>query len=199
MRILRWRNTWRKWRRLYPLSPTSRVGRNRGRPGPSRLTWPRFSRSSATVASCCWPGVRTEAIRLPWPSTRTWILVLRPPRPRPKASASGVLFCPGSMLMGADYGAIHKVDSPIHLATLVAHTLEFAQDAFPHARLTPALKPTVDAGPFPITFGPIAPGCPWSRDPQHPLHHHSMVMRGASRTRFLGRQQVFQPLPLFVT
>lgn len=94
MRIPRWRRVWRNPRLLYPLSPTNRLGRSRGRPGPARLTWPRFSKSSTTVASCCWPGVRTKAINWPLPSTRTWILVLNPPRPRPKASACGVLFLP---------------------------------------------------------------------------------------------------------
>lgn len=52
MRIPRWRRVWRNHRLLYPLSPTNRLGRSRGRPGPARLTWPRFSKSSATVASC---------------------------------------------------------------------------------------------------------------------------------------------------
>lgn len=94
MRIPRWRRAWRNHRLLYPLSPTSRFGYRRGRPGLARLTWPRITRSSATVASCCWPGVKTKGINFPLPSTRTWILVLSPPRPRPKASAFGELFLP---------------------------------------------------------------------------------------------------------
>ncbi len=94
MRMPRRRSVWRSRRLLYPLSPTNRLGRSRGRPGPARFTWPWFSRSRTTVASCCWPGVSTNVINLPWPSTRTWILVLNPPRLRPKASASAVLFLP---------------------------------------------------------------------------------------------------------
>ena len=40
------------------------------------------------------PGVSRKVINLPWFSQRMWIFVLIPPRLRPKASASALLFLP---------------------------------------------------------------------------------------------------------
>jgi len=42
--------------------------------------------------SLSWPGVSKKVINLPVPSQRTCILVVNPPRLRPKASASALLF-----------------------------------------------------------------------------------------------------------
>ncbi len=61
---------------------------------PARLTPPLSNRASATVASCCWPGVSTKVINCPFPSTRTCSLVLNPPWLRPNASLAGSLFLP---------------------------------------------------------------------------------------------------------
>ena len=94
MRIPRRRSVARNLRLLYPLSPTSRLGRRLGRPPVARWTAPWSSSASATVTSCCWPGVSTKVMMRPLPSTRTWSLVLNPPRLRPKASLSGLLFLP---------------------------------------------------------------------------------------------------------
>jgi hypothetical protein len=80
-------------RLLYPLSATNRFGSRRLCP-PLRRTSPCSSRFSATVMSCCCPGVSKNVNNLPLPSARTWIFVVNPPRLRPKASASGVLFLP---------------------------------------------------------------------------------------------------------
>jgi hypothetical protein len=90
-RLLR---NWRNLRLLYPLSPASRFGRRLGRPCLMRLTPPSSNNRSTTVASCCWPGVRTKVIKCPLPATRIWIFVLNPPRLRPSASASAQLFSP---------------------------------------------------------------------------------------------------------
>jgi len=92
MRIPRRRRVLRNLRLLYPLSPTSRLGRRLGCPLPARLTPPWSNRSSATVASCCWPGVSTKVISCPFPSARTCSLVLNPPWLRPNASVVGSLF-----------------------------------------------------------------------------------------------------------
>lgn len=78
----------------YPLSPTMRFGRILGRPQPGCLTAPLVINVSNAVASCRWPGVSTRVMGLPRPSARTWTFVLKPPRPRPNASASGVVFLP---------------------------------------------------------------------------------------------------------
>jgi hypothetical protein len=78
----------------YPLSPTMRFGRIFGRPRPGRLTAPLVINASNAVASWRWPGVSTRVMGFPRPSARTWTFVLKPPRPRPNASASGVVFLP---------------------------------------------------------------------------------------------------------
>jgi hypothetical protein len=84
----------RNLRLLYPLSPTTRLGRRLGRPRLARFTAPWSNNCSAAVASWRWPGVSTKVIKCPLPATRTWILVLNPPRLRPNASASAQLFSP---------------------------------------------------------------------------------------------------------
>lgn len=92
MRMPRLLKVCRNLRLLYALSAASRLGRRLGQPRPGRLIPPRSSRVSTTVASCCWPGVRTKVMSWPLPSTRTWILVLNPPWLRPKASRLASLF-----------------------------------------------------------------------------------------------------------
>lgn len=93
-RIPRRRRKWRMGPPQYPLSPTMRFGRIFGRPRPERLTAPLVINASKAVASWRWPGVSTKVMGLPRPSARTWTFVLKPPRPRPSASASGVVFLP---------------------------------------------------------------------------------------------------------
>lgn len=44
--------------------------------------------------SLSWPGVSRKVINLPWFSQRMWIFVLNPPRLRPRASATALLFLP---------------------------------------------------------------------------------------------------------
>jgi hypothetical protein len=78
----------------YPLSPAMRRGRIFGRPRPGRLTAPWLIKASKAVASWRCPAVKSSVMGLPWPSARRWTLVLNPPRPRPSASAAGVVFLP---------------------------------------------------------------------------------------------------------
>lgn len=76
-------------RLLYPLSPTTRCGRFFGRPHPTRLTSPVSIKASNCVASWPWPGVRSRAMSLPFPSARKCTFVLNPPWLRPNASLAG--------------------------------------------------------------------------------------------------------------
>ena len=93
-RIPRRRRKWRMGPPQYPLSPAMRWGRIFGRPRPGRLTAPLVIKASKAVASWRCPAVKSRVMGLPWPSARTWTLVLNPPRPRPNASASAVVFLP---------------------------------------------------------------------------------------------------------
>jgi hypothetical protein len=101
----RWRAAWSErcgitapmaWRRsqvrirskLYPLSPATRLGRERGRP----LGWAiRTASISASnwVDSCAWPGVASMARGRPRPSVTMWSFVLNPPLERPRAWSGG--------------------------------------------------------------------------------------------------------------
>jgi hypothetical protein len=73
----------------YPLSPTTLPGKCLGLPRPARFMLPPSISASNTVHSFCWPGVSKKQTGLPLPSHLTWILVLKPPRLLPKASAAG--------------------------------------------------------------------------------------------------------------
>lgn len=84
----------RNLRLVYPLSAINRLGYKRFRPVVLRKTAPCSNSLSAIVISCCWPGVSAKVSNRPFPSARTCSLVPKPPRLRPNASASGVLFLP---------------------------------------------------------------------------------------------------------
>ena len=84
----------RNLRLLYPLSAMRRLGYWRLRPVDFRNPAPCSNNVSAIVISCCWPGVSAKVSNRPFPSARTCSLVPKPPRLRPNASASGVLFLP---------------------------------------------------------------------------------------------------------
>jgi hypothetical protein len=100
----------------YPLSPTMRFGRIFGRPQPGRLTAPLFINASMAVASWRWPGVSTRVRGLPRPSARTCTFVLKPPRLRPSASASGVVFLPQRHADGHGQSSRPRsgLPSPVH-------------------------------------------------------------------------------------
>jgi hypothetical protein len=103
------RQSVRKARLLKPLSPTTRRGRPRGRPGPRRLTAPWRSKRGATVASCCWPGVSTTVSGWPLPSARRCTFVLNPPWLRPRASVAGSPPLPPPHVGGR--GSLYRPDS----------------------------------------------------------------------------------------
>lgn len=71
---------------VYDLSPTTRVGRERGRPRPIRLIAPASSDGTNAWESCRSPGVSSSTSGWPCPSTRRCSLVVNPPRLRPSAS-----------------------------------------------------------------------------------------------------------------
>jgi len=91
-RIPRRRRRRRTGRPQYPLSPTMRCGRKRGRPRPLRLTAPVDIRVSKAIASWRCPGVKQSDIKRPCWSERRWTLVLKPPLLLPNASSSAVVF-----------------------------------------------------------------------------------------------------------
>src|SRR6185312_16788269 len=82
------------------------------------------------------------------------------------------LFGAGSVLMGADDGA---VDDQILEVGIVRHCLE---DASPHALATPAAEPAEHAVPFAEGLRKIAPRRAGAHDPQHTLDKHAVIAPG---------------------
>src|SRR5581483_6383819 len=105
---------------------------------------PRLVSAGSATWSLRSPAVRTKTTGLPWPSARTWILVLTPPRERPSASVAGSPLCPGCVLMGTDDGAIDEMEVPVHLTGLVRLLLQGGQDAVPDAGRAPAIEAAGD-------------------------------------------------------
>ncbi len=85
----RLRSSYRLAREEYALSPNTRSGRVRGRPGPTRGTDKAVSRWANIGESPPWPGATSITNGRPLPSARWWILVLNPPRDRPNAWSAG--------------------------------------------------------------------------------------------------------------
>lgn len=140
MRMPRCLSVCRNLRLLYPLSPTRRWGRRLGCPRPLRLTAPWFNNCSATAASCRCPGVSTKAINLPSPSTRTCSLVLNPPRLRPNASASALLFLPPLRADGRGSPSHPRSELPNPLCPLRR------PDAATQPKSDPRCRPCASAG-----------------------------------------------------
>lgn len=74
--------------RLYPLSPATRLGRERARPLGWAIRTASISASNC-VDSCAWPGVASMASGRPRPSVTMCSLVPKPPLERPRASSGG--------------------------------------------------------------------------------------------------------------
>lgn len=127
----------RNLRLLYPLSATKRFGYLRLRPVDFRSTEPCSNKVSAIVMSCCCPGVRAKVSNRPFPPARTCSLVPKPPRLRPNASASGVLFLPP---LHVDW---HELSS--HLRNGVPSSVRLVDLPTSVSRLTRASTPRVSA------------------------------------------------------
>jgi len=144
----------------YPLSPTMRFGRIFGRPQPGRLTAPLLINASNAVASWRWPGVSTRVIGLTRPSARTWTFVLKPPRLRPSASTSGVVFLPRR------------------------HAGGHGQSSRPRSGLPSPVRP--EHRPQPVIAPKCAPRCPPSasgRSDSTPWPIYHTVRAGLARER----------------
>ena len=74
--------------KLYPLSPATRLGRERGRPRGCGIRTASINVSNC-VDSCLWPAVSSMASGRPRPSVTKWSLVPNPPRERPRAWSMG--------------------------------------------------------------------------------------------------------------
>src|SRR5690554_2781925 len=101
--------------------------------------------ASACVMSERCPGVRTKPSGLPRASTAAWSFVVKPPRERPRASASGVVFLTGGMLMGSNRGRVDHQPFQVGL-------LQGLEDTGPDALLGPAVEALEDTVPVAVAL-----------------------------------------------
>jgi hypothetical protein len=130
------------------------------------------SKSNAAIKSSAWvmswrcPPVSRKRSGLPKASTQAWILVLNPPRLRPRAWFS----CPPLFLkhlrrkdaLAQWYCRARFAPYPDHWRNVDAYR--------PHLVLTPTRKAFVDRIPVPLLFRKHAPLCAAAQDPQNSLH-----------------------------
>lgn len=121
------------------------------------------SRSAARLTSPACPGVSSKRARCPSPSTSAWILVLSPPRERPRA-CSPFFGCACGMLMGANDG---RVQEDLLEICILGQCREHLS---PHARVRPARKTSEYRVPQTELLGQIPPWTPRPGNPQDGLH-----------------------------
>jgi hypothetical protein len=144
---------------------------------------PRWSSSvSAICPSCVCPAVRPSRIGRPCASTTTWILVVRPPRDRPRSDLRPP-FCRRGLLVGANGRAVD------HLDVAVMRCADNVHQPVPHACLSPSHEAIVAGGTRTITLGQVAP---WRTRSQHPEDavQHAAVIHARHASRLVGQQRL---------
>lgn len=128
---------------------------------------------------------------LPSASHNTWTLVEKPPRERPSASASAVLFLACGLLMRSNRGRVQHQPLGIHL-------LQRNEDPFPNSRLRPSIEALINTIPLAIPFGQVAPWRPTPGDPQHAIHKLPIVLPAHTAITGFPCRQGCYPLPFSV-
>ena len=102
------------------------------------------------------------------------------------------------MLVGADDGAIDKVEQPIELAVRIRLLLEGVEELLPDIRSLPAIEAAGHGWPGPVPLRQVPPGRPGAEDPQDAVDNRAMVMGRSPNLWFVRWEQGFKPLPLRV-
>jgi len=177
-------------------------------------TWPISGMNCGQ--SPCWPGVRISVTGRHRRSATRWILVVSPPRERPRASrpgppASGFLSFGGAppgqfrgpgaagagrVLMRAHDGGI-GAHRPVRAFGLIAPGPQSVQDLRPGPVQRPAAMPPIDSAPVPKLRRQVPPRAPRPGPEQDPLDHHPVVIPAMPLPR-MRRQQRPQPVPLHI-
>ena len=140
------------------------------------------SSCKAICPSCACPAVRPSRIGSPCASTTTWILVVSPPRERPR-QRSAPPFCRRGLLMDPNGGAVD------HLDVAVRRDGDGVHQPVPDARFAPSHEAIVAGGARAIALGQIAPR---RTGPQHPEDavQHAAVIDARHASRLVGQQRL---------
>src|SRR5262249_31512935 len=173
---------------------STRLSASKARSAISRLAVICGSSASAPAKSCTCPGVSRKRSGLPSASTSAWILVLRPPRLRPRAWSSTFFEGAGAVLMSPHDGAVD------HRVFVIAIGCQVLKDALPlpYAGFGPAAEPPMRILPVAKPLRQVAPWDPRTVPVQHRLDKATIVMGGGTGVAPLAGKQVLDPFPLVV-
>lgn len=118
--------------------------------------------------------------------------MLKPPRLRPRDSASAVVFLPCRVLVGPDGGGIQH--EPIQV-----RFLQGLKDLLPHALAGPAAEALVDGVPGAEALGKVPPGGAAAGNPEHGVDKLAVVSGCAPHIAGLAWEQRGKALPIIVT
>src|SRR5471030_1424001 len=104
----------------------------------------------------------------PKPSTQAWILVLSPPRERPRA-CSPFFRGTGRMLMGTHNGAV-EID-----LLEVGILAQYLENVLPYLLVGPAGKADINARPWAKLWRQVAPWTTRARQPQYRLDKQAVI------------------------
>ena len=131
--------------------------------------------SSALVISGPWPAVRLNLIGRPCLSISAWILVVRPPRGRPK-QRSRPPFCYRNLLVNVNNRAVDHLD--IALMGLINRV----HHAIPDHYLSPSGVAVVDRYRRTIALGEIRLGNTSAQPPENAVEHQEHQREACSAT-----------------
>jgi hypothetical protein len=189
------RNQRRMRRLLYPLSATTRCGRRRGRPCPSRLMLPNrlehrlvvplASRHQERHGSAVPVGAHMDLRAEPAAAAAQGFARL---------AASGT----GSMLGGAHDHAVEEVHRPVQLTLPSGLLLQGGQNALPDARAPPPIEAAGDGMPGTVVLREVSPWGAGGENPQDRGDDAAIGRCGTANPGLLGRKEGSQPLPLCI-
>ncbi len=132
-----------------------------------------------------------KATGRPVSSASRWILVLSPPRERPRALSSEPLFAArGRLLVSAHDG---RVDHQV-LILFVRHKV--GENALPDTRSRPAHEPRMHALVLAVTLRKIMPTGPRTKHPRYSVDELAIVRCSTANMLHSARKRVLDPLPL---
>jgi hypothetical protein len=97
---------------------------------------------------------------------------------------------------GTHVGTIDEPEVPIDFALLVEPDLQGFEDAIEGSVGSPAVEPMIDAFPFSVSFGQIAPRRSGTENPEHAIEGGPTIVPSATATLF--GKQALEKIPLFI-